>query len=68
MPDVLPPACAAPLTPLFAIDANLGTLESSFQAGFSEDTPDDDKMDIDDDEGDPELEIGKDGSMCHRRS
>jgi hypothetical protein len=66
MPDVLPPACTAPLTPPFAIDANLSILESSFQAGFSKDTPDDDRMNIDDDEGDSELEIGEDGSITLR--
>jgi hypothetical protein len=33
MSDVLPPACTAPLA-LPAADANLGTLKSSFHAGF----------------------------------
>jgi len=59
----------APLTPQFAIDANLSTLESSFISGWvSEGTPDDDRMDIDDDEGVLELEISKDGGMCHHHS
>src|ERR1700683_4736286 len=55
-PEVQQPACTTPLTLPTAIDANLGTLESSFHAGFFDpEGTDDDRMDIDDNEGDPEM-------------